>query len=80
MEQLKNILLRGKAAEQINILGDDGVSIDTHLVFWKAEICVDESSCRTPSTLSMRERPSMKRQKYMVDKILEVTGTNLSFG
>ena len=30
VNELKNILLRGKeAAEQINILGDDGVSIDT---------------------------------------------------
>jgi len=35
----KDILLRGReASEQINILGDDGVPIEYHERFWKAEV------------------------------------------
>ena len=36
---LKTRMQRGKEiAEQINILGDDGVPVDYHIVFWKSEI------------------------------------------
>ncbi len=36
---LKTRMLRGKEiAEQINILGDDGVPADYHVVFWKSEV------------------------------------------
>ncbi|MDY3914024.1 MAG: V-type ATP synthase subunit A, partial [Phocaeicola sp.] len=36
---LKTSLLRGKElAEQINILGDDGVPVEYHEVFWKSEL------------------------------------------
>lgn len=79
VNRLKNILLRGKEAyEQINILGDDGVSVDYHLTFWRSEVvdavllqqdAFDETDCRTP----------MKRQQYMVDKILGVVDAPLSF-
>ena len=36
---LKTRMQRGKEiAEQINILGDDGVPVDYHVTFWKSEI------------------------------------------
>jgi len=36
---LKTRMQRGKEiAEQINILGDDGVPVDYHIVFWKSEV------------------------------------------
>ena len=36
---LKTRMLRGQEiAEQINILGDDGVPVEYHIVFWKSEI------------------------------------------
>ena len=36
---LKTRMLRGKEiAEQINILGDDGVPVEYHVTFWKSEI------------------------------------------
>lgn len=36
---LKNRMLRGKEiAEQINILGDDGVPVEYHVTFWKSEV------------------------------------------
>jgi V/A-type H+-transporting ATPase subunit A len=77
--RLKNILLRGKeAAEQINILGDDGVSIDTHLVFWKSEV-VDAIILQQDAFDEVDARTPLNRQKYMVDRVLEVTGADLVF-
>ncbi|MBE6293777.1 MAG: V-type ATP synthase subunit A [Bacteroidales bacterium] len=39
VNEAKTRLLRGKEiAEQINILGDDGVPVDYHVTFWKAEL------------------------------------------
>ncbi len=79
VNELKNILLRGKeAAEQINILGDDGVSIDTHLVFWRSEV-VDEIILQQNAFDEVDARTPMDRQQYMVNKVLDVVATPLSF-
>ncbi len=79
VNELKNILLRGKeAAEQINILGDDGVSIDTHLIFWRSEV-VDEIILQQNAFDAVDARTPMDRQQYMVNKVLEVVATPLSF-
>ncbi len=76
---IKNILIRGKeASEQINILGDDGVPLDYHLTYWKSEVfdavilqqdAFDKIDCNTP----------IRRQKYMMDKVLEVYRTSFDF-
>ncbi len=79
VNELKNVLLRGKeATEQINILGDDGVSIDTHLVFWRSEI-VDEIILQQNAFDEVDARTPLKRQEYMVDKVLETIHTELAF-
>jgi V/A-type H+-transporting ATPase subunit A len=79
VNELKNILLRGKeAAEQINILGDDGVSIDTHLIFWRSEV-VDEIILQQNAFDDVDARTPLDRQQYMVNKVLEVVDTPLSF-
>ena len=79
VEELKNILLRGKeAAEQINILGDDGVSVDTHLIFWKSEV-VDAIILQQDAFDEVDARSPLRRQKYMVDKVLAVAQTELAF-
>ncbi len=79
VNELKNILLRGKeAAEQINILGDDGVSIDTHLVFWRSEV-VDEIILQQNAFDEVDARTPMDRQQYMVNKILEIVAIPLTF-
>ena len=79
VNELKNILLRGKeAAEQINILGDDGVSIDTHLVFWRSEV-VDEIILQQNAFDEVDARTPMDRQQFLVNKVLEVVATPLSF-
>jgi V/A-type H+-transporting ATPase subunit A len=39
VNEAKTRLLRGKEiAEQINILGDDGVPVEYHVTFWKSEL------------------------------------------
>jgi V/A-type H+-transporting ATPase subunit A len=39
VNEAKTRLQRGKEiAEQINILGDDGVPVDYHVTFWKSEL------------------------------------------
>jgi len=79
VNQLRNRLIQGKeAAEQINILGDDGVSIDTHLTFWRSEV-IDEIILQQNAFDEVDARTPMARQKYMVDKILEVVQRPLDF-
>ncbi len=79
VNELKNILLRGKeAAEQINILGDDGVSIDTHLTFWRSEV-VDEIILQQNAFDDVDARTPMKRQQYMVNEVLDVVARELTF-
>ena len=68
----KTLVLRGKEmADQINILGDDGVPMSYHETFWKSELIdfaflqqdgFDPVDCLCP----------MERQKYMLDLILEI--------
>ena len=37
VDEIKTRMLRGKEiAEQINILGDDGVPVEYHITFWKS--------------------------------------------
>ncbi|MDR1170644.1 MAG: V-type ATP synthase subunit A [Prevotellaceae bacterium] len=75
----KNIILKGKeAAEQINILGDDGVPLEYHDRFWKSELidfvilqqdAFDKTDASTP----------MERQRYMLDFVLEICRTHPVF-
>ncbi|HOU74203.1 MAG TPA: V-type ATP synthase subunit A, partial [Tenuifilum sp.] len=75
----KNIIQRGREAfEQINILGDDGVPLDYHDRYWKAEIidfvvlqqdAFDKIDCNTP----------LKRQRYMLEKVMQICDTNFHF-
>lgn len=75
----KNLLIRGKEAfEQINILGDDGVPIDYHVRFWKAEVfdyvilqqdAFDEIDASTP----------IERQKYMMSLVISIVKDEYEF-
>ncbi|MBI5915244.1 MAG: V-type ATP synthase subunit A [Bacteroidetes bacterium] len=79
VNRLKNILIRGKeAAEQINILGDDSVSVDYHLTFWKSEV-VDAVLLQQDAFDSVDSRTPLHRQRYLVDKILEIVDAPFSF-
>jgi V/A-type H+-transporting ATPase subunit A len=77
--QMKNILIRGKeAAEQINILGDDGVPLDYHLTYWKSEV-IDSIILQQDAFDNIDSNTPMDRQRYMVDKVLEIYNTDFEF-
>ncbi|MDR0724526.1 MAG: V-type ATP synthase subunit A [Prevotellaceae bacterium] len=68
----KNIILKGKeAAEQINILGDDGVPLDYHDRFWKSEL-IDFVILQQDAFDKIDASTPIERQKYMLDLVLEI--------
>jgi len=75
----KDVLLHGREAyEQINILGDDGVPIDFHQVFWKSEV-VDFVILQQDAFDAIDASTPIKRQQYMMNKVLEVCHTKFNF-
>jgi len=75
----KDLLLRGKEAkDQINILGDDGVPLDYHSSFWKSEL-VDRIILVQDGFDNVDKSTPMKRQAYMLNLVLKVCDTDLSF-
>ncbi len=76
---VKNILVRGKeTSEQINILGDDGVPIEYHQIFWKAEV-IDFVILQQDAFDKIDSSTPLIRQKYMLDKVLEIYNTEFEF-
>jgi len=79
VNELKMRLQRGKEiSEQINILGDDGVPVEYHVTFWKAELidfvilqqdAFDDIDCNSP----------LARQKYMLDLVIKICHTEFEF-
>jgi V/A-type H+-transporting ATPase subunit A len=68
----KTIIQRGKeAAEQINILGDDGVPIEYHDRFWKSEL-VDFVILQQDAFDAIDSYCRLDRQKYMYNMVLEI--------
>jgi V/A-type H+-transporting ATPase subunit A len=75
----KNWVLRGKETkDQIDILGDDGVPVDYHIIFWKAEL-IDFILMQQDAFDSIDSITPLKRQKYMLELVMEVCGTNFKF-
>ncbi|HKI90145.1 MAG TPA: V-type ATP synthase subunit A [Draconibacterium sp.] len=75
----KNILIRGREAyEQINILGDDGVPIEYHVIFWKSEV-IDFVILQQDAFDKIDASTPIKRQLYMMDKVLELYNTSFEF-
>ncbi len=79
VNELKTRMLRGKEiAEQINILGDDGVPVEYHVTFWKSELidfvilqqdAFDNIDCMTP----------LVRQEFMLNKVVNICHTEFKF-
>lgn len=79
VSEIKTRLLRGKEiAEQINILGDDGVPVEYHITFWKSELidfivlqqdAFDEVDAVTP----------IERQRNILDLVVDVCRTDFEF-
>ncbi|MGN0036966.1 MAG: V-type ATP synthase subunit A [Bacteroidaceae bacterium] len=79
VNEVKTRLLRGKEiAEQINILGDDGVPVEYHITFWKSELidfvvlqqdAFDEIDAVTP----------MERQEEILNMVIDICHTDFEF-
>jgi V/A-type H+-transporting ATPase subunit A len=75
----KNIVQRGKEAyEQINILGDDGVPIEYHDRFWKAEL-IDFIILQQDAFDKIDSSTPLIRQKYMLEKVIDICNMNFEF-
>ena len=75
----KNIVRRGREmADQINILGDDGVPVSYHEAFWKSEL-VDFAFLQQDAFDDIDALCPLERQKYMLDLIMDICDHNFSF-
>jgi len=73
--EARNSLVRGRETyEQINILGDDGVPIDYHEIFWKSEV-IDFVILQQDAFDKIDASTPIDRQQYMHEKILTLTTT-----
>ena len=75
----KNYVRRGKEmADQINILGDDGVPMSYHESFWKSEL-IDFAFLQQDAFDAIDAVTPMERQKFMLDLILDICGRQFKF-
>ena len=77
--QAKNIIRRGKeSAEQINILGDDGVPMSYHVSFWKSEL-VDYVILQQDAFDAIDALCPLERQRFMLDLVLDICAKDYDF-
>ncbi len=75
----KTMVLRGKEmADQINILGDDGVPMSYHEAFWKSEL-IDFAFLQQDGFDPVDSLCPIERQRYMLDLILEICDRKFTF-
>lgn len=75
----KNYVQRGKEAyEQINILGDDGVPVEYHDRFWKAEL-IDFIILQQDAFDKIDASTPLLRQKFMLDLIVGICDNSFKF-
>ena len=79
IDEAKNIVRRGReAADQINILGDDGVPMSYHETFWKSEL-IDFCFLQQDAFDPVDSLCPLERQKFMLDLILDICHRSLVF-
>ncbi len=79
VNDLKTRLLRGKEiAEQINILGDDGVPVEYHVTYWKSEL-IDFIILQQDAFDSIDAVTSMERQESIVNTVMKVCNAEFKF-
>ena len=79
MNKLKNLVRRGREAnEQINILGDDGVPMNYHELFWKSEL-IDYVILQQDAFDAVDALCPLDRQKYMVELVLGICDRSFEF-
>ncbi len=79
INEMKMRLIQGKEiAEQINILGDDGVPLEYHITFWKSEL-IDFVILQQDAFDGIDCNTSLERQEYMVNYIINLCNTEFIF-
>ena len=79
VNEIKTRLLRGKEiAEQINILGDDGVPVEYHVVFWKSEL-IDFVILQQDAFDDIDSVSSLERQEEIVNMVMGICHTEFEF-
>ncbi len=77
--KLKTRMQRGKEiAEQINILGDDGVPVDYHITFWKSEI-IDFVVLQQDAFDEVDAVTSLERQEAILNIVTDICETDFHF-
>lgn len=76
---LKTRMQRGKEiAEQINILGDDGVPVDYHETFWKSEI-IDFVILQQDAFDEVDAVTSLERQEEILNLVVDICNIDFKF-
>ncbi|MCI6875100.1 MAG: V-type ATP synthase subunit A [Parabacteroides sp.] len=79
VNEMKTRMLRGKEiAEQINILGDDGVPVEYHVIFWKSEL-IDFVILQQDAFDAIDAVTPLERQEYMLDKVVNICRSEFKF-
>ncbi|MGL4292100.1 MAG: V-type ATP synthase subunit A, partial [Bacteroidales bacterium] len=79
VNEIKTRLLRGKEiSEQINILGDDGVPTEYHVIFWKSEL-IDFVILQQDAFDKIDSVTPLERQEYMLNKVIDVCHADFRF-
>ncbi len=72
-------MLRGReVAEQINILGDDGVPLDHHETFWKSEL-IDFIIYQQDAFDDIDQITPLERQGFMMRLVMGICAKNFAF-
>ena len=79
VNKAKVLVRRGKEmADQINILGDDGVPMSYHEAFWKSEM-IDFAFLQQDAFDPIDALCPFERQKFMLDLILDICDKQYEF-
>lgn len=79
VNEIKTRLQRGKEiAEQINILGDDGVPVEYHVIFWKSEL-IDFVVLQQDAFDEIDSVTSMERQEEILNMVIDICHTEFQF-
>ena len=79
VNEIKTRMLRGKEiAEQINILGDDGVPVAYHVTFWKSEL-IDFVILQQDAFDAIDAVTPLARQEFMLDRVVNICRAEFRF-
>ena len=77
LEYMKTVT-RKEIAEQINILGDDGVPVDYHVTFWKSEL-IDFVILQQDAFDTIDAVTPLARQEFMLDRVVNICRSEFKF-